>query len=1023
MAYLDINAFKKLKAFFWGLQASGFDLNKIPARDLDGTLIDKPYCLNLLHSFPEFQDERFKDDNFLVKHLANPNNFKQILDQFTLSQQMELAKIMKEQPIATQVSEDAVSQPVATGVTTAESPSTMTGGSLPQIPNFRPGSASYSVPRVPNTPNKLTGGKEGGTGTGTAATNKISSRSTFQIPKMSPTATTIVKNASSGSQIFIKKSLGSIGRSLGEIAGGVGKGIGGPMLNSSYRGLGRFGNGAINSFARLSNTGGRLRSRASSFRPTGSKKLLWGLLGAFFIFFFLTAITGSPTGTTSPGSAGPVGPGGGASTTKMSIGVNIHYLVNKEPARINRILSYLSNSCGVSLVRIWGTGSAAELKETLDLGSKYNVKFIIALADFANRTPADTLIPLQGGDNLAAENPTGWYRDGYKGNYRSHVRDTVTFLKDHPAIYAWELANEPHCAGFSDCPEAYTNWVKDVSGLIKNIDANHLVSVGTQANAEFQLGDSVADGQFEKINSISTIGALTGHYYDGSKDAVKSGADDFKTQKDLMLKEIAIAKKLNKPFYVGEAGFLCQEGQVNCTLASDSSQDQRAQDFKKELDDIFKAGAAGYLVWQYSDRKTDTTENDPFSFFEGDPICSVLKEASQKVISGPTGSSDIRSCQFTRGGNTPKEASFVSKDLLNYIQEASSKSSIPPAVFAAFIRVESPATSGMSDSQIANYSANCAQSGTGALGIMQIQPPGTTSARGDPASCDDCIDAGAKLVGKTVATLTKADYCDPRTNIIVGAGWILKKMSKLGYGDGTAWNPDWTDDKEAIKALVNTYYGCFNYGGARDCTGPYNYADDVWTSVQSCKPSPVPQEKLDKILYWAKMINDNLEFGNPSTSYNKMVQNITSGSYSATTRTAQNRGVGPDGIYWCTNIVIDSYNLSSITGLGSSHQGVRNMLDFWKNTSGYTFIPFTGIDSLRQAKPGYALFRIYAPDYNWDHVSIIKTIIVDERGNGKIETYDSNSVKGWWSTIENGIILSDNFRFLYSNIVGFGGIQ
>src|SRR3989338_3200202 len=123
---------------------------------------------------------------------------------------------------------------------------------------------------------------------------------------------------------------------------------------------------------------------------------------------------------------------------------------------------------------------------------------------------------------------------------------------------------------------------------------------------------------------------------------------------------------------------------------------------------------------------------------------------------------------------------------------------------------------------------------------MQIQPPGTTSARGDPASCDECIDAGAKLVGKTVSTMTRQDYCDPRTSIIVGAGWILKKMSMLGYGDGTKWDPAWTNDRKAIEALVNTYYGCLIYGGTTDCTGPFNYANDVSTSIQNCQVSSNP---------------------------------------------------------------------------------------------------------------------------------------------------------------------------------------
>lgn len=248
MAYLDINAFKKLKAFFWGLQTSSFNLNKIPTKDQDGTPIDKVYSLSLLRSFPQFQEEKFKDDNFLIRYLANPNNIAQILDQFTPSQQMELTKVLAEKPVAT------THEP-----------------SLPSMP----------VPR-PN----------------------------FQAPKIPSEATNIAKNISSGSQIFINKNLNRIGRSLAQIAGGVGRNIGGPILNSSYQGLGRFGNGAINSFARLSNSSARLKSRAGSFRPTRSKKWLIIPGVAFLIFFFLSAVTGSPTGTTSTGEAAPINAGG-----------------------------------------------------------------------------------------------------------------------------------------------------------------------------------------------------------------------------------------------------------------------------------------------------------------------------------------------------------------------------------------------------------------------------------------------------------------------------------------------------------------------------------------------------------------------------------------------------------------------------------------------------------------------------------------------------------------------------------------
>ncbi len=204
----------------------------------------------------------------------------------------------------------------------------------------------------------------------------------------------------------------------------------------------------------------------------------------------------------------------------------------------------------------------------------------------------------------------------------------------------------------------------------------------------------------------------------------------------------------------------------------------------------------------------------------------------------PTGPvTDISSCNFTRANVS---ASYTSPLLLSYINTTSNLSGIPPAILAAFIRVESPGSLSMNDNQIKNYAASCPVSPTGALGIMQIQPPGTRSAAGDPASCDDCIDAGARLIGKTVTTMTRQDYCEPSTGITVASGWILKKMNNLGYQNTGQWNPAWTSDPRAINALVNTYYGCLQYGGAAECTGPYNYGTDVYTGAQNCQTQSAP---------------------------------------------------------------------------------------------------------------------------------------------------------------------------------------
>lgn len=207
---------------------------------------------------------------------------------------------------------------------------------------------------------------------------------------------------------------------------------------------------------------------------------------------------------------------------------------------------------------------------------------------------------------------------------------------------------------------------------------------------------------------------------------------------------------------------------------------------------------------------------------------------------GSGGSGDISACKFIRSDHTPRDAQYQSPLLLSYFQEASNLTGIPPALLAAFMRVESPGLTSYTDEQVLNY--RCIKgvtiSPTGALGVMQIQPPGSKSLNGDDASCEDCIDMGARLIGKTVSTMTEDDYCNVRKSIIVGSGFILKKMSYAGYtyGNGQRWDPAWSQDKAATNALVTGYYGCLPYGGP-GCTGKYNYGDDVWESLQNCQPA------------------------------------------------------------------------------------------------------------------------------------------------------------------------------------------
>lgn len=204
-----------------------------------------------------------------------------------------------------------------------------------------------------------------------------------------------------------------------------------------------------------------------------------------------------------------------------------------------------------------------------------------------------------------------------------------------------------------------------------------------------------------------------------------------------------------------------------------------------------------------------------------------------QVVPPPPKASALAQCLFIRSGDGPGNPKNIkSNRLIGYLQEASNLSGIPPVVLAAFIRVEHGST--LDENDATSWENNCpVNSSSGAIGVMQIMPKGTVG------HDSGAVANGARLLGKSYNQLTYGDYCNARSNIIMGAGFILKKLSYSfppaypeTYGDGSGWDPAWTNNSRVIEKMVYTYYGCILYNSC--VSGPYSYASDVWTSIQNC---------------------------------------------------------------------------------------------------------------------------------------------------------------------------------------------
>ena len=82
--------------------------------------------------------------------------------------------------------------------------------------------------------------------------------------------------------------------------------------------------------------------------------------------------------------------------------------------------------------------------------------------------------------------------------------------RDDPAIFSWQIGNEPRC--FSDDPEiraGFLGWLSESARLIKEIDPNHLVSTGNEG----LIGCERDPALLEAVNAIPGIDYMTIHIW------------------------------------------------------------------------------------------------------------------------------------------------------------------------------------------------------------------------------------------------------------------------------------------------------------------------------------------------------------------------------------------------------------------------------------------------------------------------------------------------------------------------------
>ena len=200
--------------------------------------------------------------------------------------------------------------------------------------------------------------------------------------------------------------------------------------------------------------------------------------------------------------------------------------------------------------------------------------------------------------------------------YFNHLRTIVGRVnsitgkpyRDDPAIFAWQLGNEPRC--FSDDPEirnGFIGWMTKAAAIVKELDPNHLLSTGNEG----LMGCEQDPELVRRVNSIPGIDYMTIHIWpfnwgwvgqESADEGIQSAIE--KTGEYIRFHD-EMARELGLPLVVEEFGY-------PRTSARDAYYDYVFSQIGQTLDGANFWGWSGFAVPLH----TQWESGDPYT---GDP--------------------------------------------------------------------------------------------------------------------------------------------------------------------------------------------------------------------------------------------------------------------------------------------------------------------------------------------------------------------------------------------------------------------
>jgi hypothetical protein len=188
-----------------------------------------------------------------------------------------------------------------------------------------------------------------------------------------------------------------------------------------------------------------------------------------------------------------------------------------------------------------------KLKTLLDLAEAKNLKVVVTLFDFYS--------------DYTLESWTLTSR---------HAEKIVTAFKDHKAIIAWDIKNEPNLDFENRDKNNVLNWLQQMITVVKENDSNHLVTIGWS-------------NSYEATNLEDKVDFVSYHFY--------NAIDDFEKEYGIL------DKATKKPIVIQEFGVPSYRGLWNWT---GTTQDDQAE-YHKKMQELFKKNNLAFMSWTLYD--------------------------------------------------------------------------------------------------------------------------------------------------------------------------------------------------------------------------------------------------------------------------------------------------------------------------------------------------------------------------------------------------------------------------------------